>query len=120
FNGRGQPGHVHGVTAQAILRDGEFVVQAGSTARREWAGIGTEASGYALMHGELCRTGVLVNQGDVNVFTSDYAFASASAAAAVVCGRPSNGTLEWKVLGEITTYKEWEARQLSAARESTA
>ncbi|GIU66133.1 hypothetical protein [Candidatus Phycosocius spiralis] len=37
----------HGITAQALLRDGEFVVQAGSTARREWAGIGTEASGYA-------------------------------------------------------------------------
>jgi hypothetical protein len=109
----------HGVTAQAILRDGEFVVQAGSTARRDWAGQGTEASGYALLHSELCRTGVLLQQGAVNVFTSDYAFRSASAAAAVVCGRPSNGTLEWKVKGETTTYKEWEARQLNVARETS-
>ena len=105
----------HGITARAVLRDGEFVVQAGSTARREWSGIGTEASGYAQLHGELCRTGVLVPQGDVSVFTSDYAFGSASGAAAVVCGRPSNGTLEWKVQGQAATYKEWEANRLSDA-----
>lgn len=105
----------HHITAQAVLRDGEFVVQAGSTARREWTGIGTEASGYAQLHGELSRTGLLVPQGDVRVFTSDYAFGSTSAAAAVVCGRPSNGTLEWKVQGQGTTYKEWEAKRLSRA-----
>lgn len=110
----------HGITAQAVLREGEFVVQAGSTARREWAGIGTESSGYAMLHGELARTGVLAPQGEACVFTSDYAFGSASAAAAVVCGRPSNGTLEWKVKGEGTTYKEWEARQLGAEPESAA
>jgi hypothetical protein len=104
----------HGITANAVLRDGEFVVQAGSTARREWAGVGTESSGYAMLHGELARTGVLASQGEICVFTSDYAFGSASAAAAVVCGRPSNGTLEWKVKGAGTTYKEWEARQLGA------
>ena len=62
----------------------------------------------------LARTGVLAPHGETCVFTSDYAFGSASAAAAVVCGRPSNGTLEWKVKGEGTTYKEWEARQLGA------
>jgi hypothetical protein len=110
----------HGITAQAVLREGEFVVQAGSTARREWAGVGTESSGYAMLHGELARTGVLAPQGEACVFTSDYAFGSASAAAAVVCGRPSNGTLEWKVKGEGTTYKEWEARQLGAEPESAA
>lgn len=110
----------HGIVAQAVLREGEFVVQAGSTARREWAGVGTESSGYAMLHGELARTGVLAPQGETCVFTSDYAFGSASAAAAVVCGRPSNGTLEWKVKGETTTYKEWEARQLGAEPESPA
>lgn len=105
----------HGITASAILQGGEFVVRAGSSARREWAGVGTESSGYALLHAELLRSGVLVNQGDHCVFSSDYAFASASAAAAVVCGRPANGTLEWKVQGESATYKEWEARQLHVA-----
>ena len=70
---------------------------------------------HAQLHGELCRTGVLVPQGDVSVFTSDYAFGSASGAAAVVCGRPSNGTLEWKVQGQAATYKEWEANRLSDA-----
>lgn len=103
----------HGIIAHAQVRDGEFVVQAGSTARSEWAGVGSEQTSYAALHGELLRTGVLVPQANVNVFTSDYAFASPSAAAAVVCGRPSNGTLEWKVKGESATYKEWEARRLS-------
>ncbi|WP_420887851.1 DUF4357 domain-containing protein [Candidatus Phycosocius spiralis] len=65
------------------------------------------------MHGELCRTGVLVPQGEASTFTTDYAFASASAAAAVVCGRPSNGTLEWRVKGKAMTYREWEATKLS-------
>lgn len=106
----------HGIVAQALLKNGEFVVQAGSTARREWAGIGTENSGYALLHAELVRTSVLMPHGEACVFTSNYAFDSASAAAAVVCGRPSNGTLEWKVPGEATTYKEWEARRLDDTR----
>ncbi len=105
----------HGISATALLRNGEFVVQAGSTARREWMGIGTENSGYALLHAELLRTGILAPQGANCTFTSDYAFASASAASAVVCGRPSNGTLEWKVRGESTSYKDWEARQLAQA-----
>lgn len=103
----------HGISATALLKDGEFVVQAGSTARREWAGIGTEGSGYAQLHAELVRTGVLAPQGSACTFTSDYAFASASAASAVVCGRPSNGTLEWKVRDEGITYKDWESRRLS-------
>ncbi|WP_371090195.1 DUF4357 domain-containing protein [Bradyrhizobium sp. WSM2254] len=39
---------------------------------------------------------------------------SPSAAAAVVNGRPANGTMEWKTPGG-QTYKEWEAQQLSTA-----
>ena len=49
------------------------------------------------------------------MFAKSYAFRSPSAAAAVVNGRPANGTTEWKVVGTSKTYKEWEAAQLDAA-----
>lgn len=59
--------------------------------------------------------GVLVPQGDHAVFSQAYAFKSTSAAAAVVNGRPANGTVEWRVVGSGQTYKAWEAAQLGAS-----
>jgi hypothetical protein len=59
--------------------------------------------------------GVLQLDGDHCVFTKSYAFKSPSAAAAVVNGRPANGTIEWKVKGSGQTYKDWEAAQLARA-----
>lgn len=103
----------HGLHAIARLEDGEFIVQAGSLARPEWAGRGTEGTPYAQLHAELLKMGVLRPDGAVCVFTEDYAFKSPSAAAAVVNGRPANGTIEWKVQGQPTTYKQWEAEQLA-------
>ncbi|MFH7321332.1 DUF4357 domain-containing protein [Desulfurivibrio sp. D14AmB] len=38
---------------------------------------------------------------------------SPSAAAAVVNGRPANGTIEWKLQATGQTYKEWEAEKLN-------
>lgn len=102
----------HGLDATARLIDGEFVVQAGSSARRAWEGRGTEDSTYAQLHAELVRSGVLFEQGEHRAFRDNYAFKSPSAAAAVVNGRPANGTTEWKVQGRNTTYKEWEAETL--------
>lgn len=103
----------HGLKATAILEDGEFIVQAGSLARVEWAGRGSENTAYAQLHAELVRTGVLRAEGKQCVFLENYAFSSPSAAAAVVNGRPANGTIEWKVKGEAKTYKKWEEEQLS-------
>ena len=101
----------HGLTADAVLRDGEFVVQAGSHARLAWEGVGSEDSTYAQLHRELLRAGVLVADGGHALFAQNYAFKSPSAASAVVTGRPSNGTIEWKTdAGQ--TYKQWEARRL--------
>ncbi|MDP2214100.1 GIY-YIG nuclease family protein [Phenylobacterium sp.] len=101
----------HGLSAKAILRDGEFVVEAGSQARSTWEGVGSEDSSYAELHRELSRAGVLTPAGNHAVFTRNYAFKSPSAAAAVVTGRPSNGTIEWKTEGG-ETYKTWEAKRL--------
>lgn len=105
----------HDLAARAILSDDDFIVIAGSTARRAWEGRGTQDSGYAQLHAELCRTGVLEAKDGHCVFAADYAFRSPSAAAAVVHGRPANGTTEWKVIGTRTTYKDWEAGQLAAS-----
>ena len=104
----------HGLKAHASLLDGEFIVEAGSLARREWEGRGTEQTSYAQMHAELRRGGILVLEGDHCRFAQNYAFRSPSAAAAVVNGRPANGTIEWKEVGSGITYKAWEAGQLAA------
>ncbi|HEY0182970.1 MAG TPA: GIY-YIG nuclease family protein [Rhodopila sp.] len=104
----------HGLRATAFLADGEFVVEAGSLARAAWEGRGSGADhSFAQLHAELLRAGTLAADGSHCRFTRNYAFRSPSAAAAVVNGRPSNGTLEWKVADSGITYKEWEARQLA-------
>ena len=107
----------HGISATAKLENGEFVVQAGSNARRSWEGVRTQGTPYGQLHTELVRMGVLVEQGLQRVFKENYAFKSPSAAAAVVNGRPANGTVEWKVKGQNKNYKQWEAEKL--ARENT-
>ncbi len=104
----------HGVEAQAMLVGDDFTVIKGSTARRCWEGRGTEDSGYAQLHEELRNKGVLVEKGDHCVFEMSYAFRSPSAAGAVVAGRPSNGTIEWKHVESGQTYKAWEAAQLDS------
>lgn len=102
-----------GVQAHALLLDGEFIVQRGSSARPQWESPATDHSTYAKLHRELVSAGVLTLDGETCVFTVNYRFASTSAAAAVVLGRPANGTTEWKLDGTTTTYKEWEARRLA-------
>lgn len=104
----------HGVKATAVQVEEAFEVEAGSTARQNWVGVGTEGSGYALLQAELRRSGVLQPQGDFCVFTKNYVFKSPSAAAAVVLGRNSNGTIDWRVADSTTTYKQWEAQQLQS------
>jgi len=103
----------HGIEATARLEDGEFVVQAGSKARKAWEGRGSENTSYGKLFLDLVKTGVLVESGPLNEFSDNYAFKSPSAAAAVVNGRPANGTIEWKVVGSGQTYKDWEAENLA-------
>lgn len=103
----------HGLKAHAYLLDGEFIVEAGSLARQDWEGRNSEGTSYAQLHAELRRGGILVIEGNHCRFAQNYAFRSPSAAAAVVNGRPANGTLAWKEVGTGITYKAWEASQLS-------
>ncbi len=108
FELKSSKAHVH---AQAVLQDGEFIVQAGSTARKDWAGV--DYATYRLLYLELRDTGVLQQHAENCVFTQNYAFPSASAASSVVLGRSSNGTIEWTVAGTSISYKSWEADLLA-------
>lgn len=102
----------HGLEAQAVLTDGELVVQPGSQARAEWEG---GESSYAQLSRELRTSGVIGLQDGKGVFAEAYAFRSPSAAAAVVLGRQSNGAEAWRT-DDGRTYKQWEQASLASGR----
>ncbi|HEY0926777.1 GIY-YIG nuclease family protein [Brevundimonas sp.] len=102
----------HGLRADALLIDGEFVVQAGSLAQGK-ENVGSGVGSYSELIKELVATGVLLRQGEHYVFTSSYAFRSPSAAGAVVLGYNVNGTTVWRTSTGLT-YKDWEAAQLAS------
>ena len=110
----------HGIEANARVESGEFIVARGSFARRDFSS--KSRSPYGKLHAELKSRGVLGEidaAGSIDVadglleFKQDYAFKSPSAAAAIVNGRTSNGTIEWKTLDDGKTYKQWEAERLA-------
>lgn len=102
-----------GIEAKAQEIDGEFVVLTDSLACAEWRG---KNHVYQDLHQRLCDDNVLVlADNDLRRFSTDYAFDSPSAAAAVVTGRTANGRVEWKIEGTRTTYAEWQDHQVSAA-----
>ncbi|MDK4806512.1 MAG: GIY-YIG nuclease family protein [Novosphingobium aromaticivorans] len=104
----------HDITAHALLENGEFVVEQGSQAQLHW--ISSRADGYSKLHAELKHAGVIVEEATHCVFAQSYAFQSPSAAAAVVLGRPANGTTEWVNTTTSKTYKEWEASRIEATQ----
>lgn len=90
---------------------GDFVVLAGSRARVNTAA--TIPRGTSALRKTLFDSGVLSQEEDFLIFTSDYSFSSASAAAAAVCGSSVNGRNSWK-LPDGRTYADWEADQSEA------
>lgn len=103
----------HGIKALGQEVDSDFFVLANSLARGQWAGV---SSGYESLHQQLCDDGVLVEaENGLRRFSTDYAFSSPSAAAAVVTGRSANGREQWKVEGSSQTYAGWQDQQVSAA-----
>lgn len=101
----------HGLQAEALLIDGEFVVQAGSFAQGKEE-VGSGAGSYSQLIKDLVGMGVLQRQGTHYVFANSYAFKSPSAAGAVVLGYNVNGTTVWRT-STGQTYKDWEAAQLA-------
>jgi len=102
--------------AECVVRDGQFVVRAGSLARAkevESLGDGTRALRKSLLEaGVLVPTGTAGNQ---LRFEQEYAFDSPSAAAGVVTGTGLNGRAAWKVKDDGISYKEWQEKQVVAA-----
>ncbi|EGD59097.1 hypothetical protein Y88_1159 [Novosphingobium nitrogenifigens DSM 19370] len=103
-----------GLVAHATLQGGEFIVEKGSMARLNWEG--SWITGYAQLHAELKRAGVMEEADGHCLFAQSYAFQSPSAAAAVVVGRQANGTTEWKHEATGVTYRDWEASRIEAAQ----
>ena len=98
--------------ATAVIRDGEFIVEAGSVGS-EWRSAATHHV-YAGMSQRLISEGVIQKRDDGGlVFTKNYKFSSPSAAAATIIGRPANGFTEWKREGTQQTFADWEASQQS-------
>ncbi len=104
--------------ATAKLVGGRFVVEKGSDAHPSWDNPSGRHSSYARLHADLKAKGVLRKRGGKYVFARNYAFSAPSAAAAVVNGRATAGTLRWKKTDTGETYGEWEAKQLGAPRAS--
>lgn len=101
----------HIATGQEI--DGEFVVLAGSYARRGWEGT---HRGYETLFKQLCESAVLVeDENGLRRFSADYAFSSPSAAAAVVSGRSANGRKAWVADDSGLTYGAWQEQLVNAA-----
>ena len=99
-----------------VGKSGYFVVKHQSRARLQTTD--SVPPRAAALRKTLEEKGVLKEDGESLVFTSDYNFSSASAAAAVVCGTSVNGRSSWKLRDE-RTYATWEAEQEKASRPSS-
>lgn len=103
-----------GIVAEGQEVDGEFVVRSGSLARRKWTSAGHN---YEKLHRQAIADGVLIPDAVTGLlrFSRDQVFASPSAAAAVVLGRPANGRNDWKTRGAGLSYGTWQERLLDQA-----
>ncbi len=92
---------------------GQFVVQAGSRARK--AETPSLQPTYKNLRAQLVQTGVLevLDEGSYR-FTQDYAFSAPTPAAQVVCGSTANGRTAWKTEPGNVSFAEWQDAQLPA------
>ncbi|HYI02612.1 GIY-YIG nuclease family protein [Hyalangium sp.] len=101
-------------TADCIVKEGVFIVQKGSTARKK--NVDSLQPSYQNMRKRLTESEVLIPQGpDLLVFTQDFVFESPTAAAVAVAGTSLNGRDMWKVASTGESYKEWQQRQVAGA-----
>jgi hypothetical protein len=103
-----------GVNAHAIETETGFLVLKGSTACAK----GTQSwESYRPLRDSLLAQGRLVQTENPNVlsFAEDVAFASPSAAAAVVYAGNMDGRIAWKVEGTGQTYKEYQEGRIKQA-----
>lgn len=103
-----------GIVAEAQEIEGEFVVLAGSTMRRE-----VKASGEAQVprHKQMLADGLLLDSDDPTTwrFREDAPFSSPSAAASMLMGSSINGRKHWKIKATGQTYAQWQDAKLAGA-----
>ena len=103
----------------AYIGEGEDIsarIKNHDTAKDWWASavlITTAGNNLNKAHVKYLEARLIEEARRVGKGTENYAFKSPSAAAAVVNGRPANGTIEWKLQTTGQTYKEWEAEKLN-------
>jgi hypothetical protein len=109
-----------GILATAQEIEGEFTVQAESTARLKWAG--ADGYHYRGLREKLERDGTLVPSSDgvTMRFTRSQVFASPSAAAAVVTGHSANGCNDWMTQDGSLTYGDWQRQGVDDALKEIA
>lgn len=104
-----------------VTQSGEFVIKAGSRARRSDAP--SIPAGAALLRAELSQRNILQDDGQALVLNGDVAVSSLSAAAALIYGMSVNGRTAWKT-PDGRTYAEVEAaaaaKPVAATAESAA
>ena len=100
-----------GYKATAVEVDGEFTVLAGSTAT---AKSDFTSKGYSTLRDQLIAEGRLAPTPGTQLlqFKEDVAFTSASAAAAVIANRNTNGRTAWRLVSTGQTLKDWQDAQL--------
>ena len=109
----------HEGTARARLEEGNFIIEAGSKARKKWSST-SKHPGYRDLFNDLVEQGVLVPEGDHNTFAKSYVFSSTSAAASVVVGHNASGPASWMLEGkENKSYGKWETEQLESTTEKS-
>jgi uncharacterized protein with ParB-like and HNH nuclease domain len=87
-----------------VVEKRKIRVLIGSKARKEEAP-NFKDHNYLKLRNQLVEEGILNAEGESYIFASDYEFASASAAAAVVLGRSADGPSEWKDENGVSMYK---------------
>lgn len=101
-----------GYKARAIEIDGEITVLSGSTATTKSDFV---SNTYASLRDQLIKEGRLAITANDQLleFKDDVPFSSASAAAAVITNRNTNGRTAWRLLGSNQTLKDWQDAQIS-------
>ena len=99
--------------AFAVEADGEFVVLAGSPARKQGH---SNWISYRSQRDALVKEGKLVesDQPDYYCFAENVSFASPSAAAAVIAAGNRNGRTYWRHLETNQTYADWHDARLAS------
>lgn len=105
-------------TAIAQEINGEFIVFAGSTVRKNHTNSFGEA--YQKIREKLLKEGKLKDSNDSNywIFAQNVPFQSPSTAANIVSGASLNGRKHWKIKDSSITYAQWQDEQIKQAEGS--